>query len=249
VAGQKTEGRQERIDEALAILERAIERDSLDAHALAWYGEGAVLGGRYTPRALQALEQASRSLRGDPQLAKALDLARKSNALASRGVPTGQAAVDSLNARAESGRYEEALQLLDDMEGATTDEAVKKSIRENREQVERMRDHNRAVDAYNRGLAALQKEDFVSAARAFDAAREGARDSTLRANAVERLDEIPSYEAFQGGLAAAKKGNWTAALSAFEHARKLAKSDELRHMCDQNIAHIRAMNAKRVPAH
>ncbi|HEV8479239.1 MAG TPA: hypothetical protein VGR66_00465, partial [Candidatus Eisenbacteria bacterium] len=249
VAGQKTEGRQERIDEALAILERAIERDSLDAHALAWYGEGAVLGGRYTPAALRALEQASRSLRGDPQLAKALDLARKSNALASRGVPTGQAAVDSLNARAESGRYEEALQLLDDMEGATTDEAVKKSIRENREQVERMRDHNRAVDDYNRGLAALQKEDFVSAARAFDAAREGARDSTLRANAVERLDEIPSYEAFQGGLAAAKKGNWTAALSAFEHARKLAKSDELRHMCDQNIAHIRAMNAKRVPAH
>jgi len=248
VAGQGAEGKQERIDEALAILERSIERDSLDAHALAWYGEGAVLGGRYTPRALRALEQASRSLRGDPQLAKALDLARKSNALASRGVPTGQAAVDSLNARAQSGRYEEALQLLDDMEGATTDEAVKQSLRENREQVERMRDQNRAVDAYNRGVDALRRDDLVRAEREFEAARQAARDSSLKTSASERLEEIPSYKAFQRGLEAAHKSNWTVALSAFEHARALAKNDDLRRMCDKNIAHIRAMNAKK-PAH
>jgi len=250
VAGQSAQGKQERIDEALAILERSIERDSLDAHALAWYGEGAVLGGRYTPRALRALEQASRSLRGDPQLAKALDLARQSNALASRGVPTGQAAVDSLNARARSGRYEEALQLLDDMESATSDEAVKQSIRDNREQIASMRDQNRAVDAYNRGVDALEREDLTSAEREFQAALAGARDPSLKTSATERLAEIPSYKAFQRGIQAANKSNWTLALSSFERARALAKSDDLRRMCDKNIAHIRAMNAKRTaPAH
>jgi len=248
VAGQDTAGRRARIDEAIGILERAIDRDSLDARALAWYGEGSVMAGYATPKALAALERASTSLGADAQLAKALDTARKSTALAARGVPSGAAANDSLNARVATGRYDAALSLLDELEKATTDEGYRQKLRDNRAQVERLRDHNRAVDAYNRGVDALERHDFVTAAREFDSARASGGDPELEKSASERLEEIPSFEAFQHGLDALKKNNWSAALSAFEHARALAKNDELRQACDKNIAQLKPMVAKK-PAH
>ena len=245
VAGTDTAGRRARVDEALAILERSVNADSLDARSLAWYGEGSVMGGRLTPRAIRALDLAARALPGDPQLAEAAALARHSGSLAAQGMPTGQAAIDSLNAQLATGRFDQALAILAQMEADETDAAQQATIREERERIESTRDQNRAVDAYNRGVRALQGYDFVNAAREFDAAREGARDSLLRDQAQARLDEIPSYVAFQHGLDAVKKSNYPAALSAFQHARDLAKSDELRRMCDKNIAHLQTIVAKK----
>jgi hypothetical protein len=248
VADKDTAGRMARVDEALAILDRSVSADSLDAHALAWYGEGSVMAGRVTPRVIRALDQASLALPGDPQLAKAAAEARHSGSLAAHGIPTGQAAIDSLNAQIDSGRYDAAVETAKAIEDAETDPDRRAKIHDQRVQMESVRDQNLAVAAYNRGVTALRNYDFVNAAREFDAAREGAKDPALRDQAAARLDEIPSYEAFQHGLDAVKKNNLSAALTAFQHSRELAKTDELRGLCDKNIAQLQAILAKK-PAH
>jgi hypothetical protein len=248
IAAQDTAGRRARVDEALAILERSVNADSLDAHALAWYGEGSVMAGRVTPRVIRALDLASQALPGDPKLAEAAAQAQRAGSLAARGIPTGQAAIDSVNAQLDSQRYDAAIETMKAIEDVETDSVRRALIHDKRVEAESIRDQNRAVEAYNRGVTALRSSDFVNAAREFDAARDGAKDPGLRDQASARLEEIPSYEAFQHGLDSVKKNNYTAALTAFQHARDLAKSDELRKQCDRNIAQLQTILAKK-PAH